>query len=110
MATSTHTHQHEHPVISPRVSSGKLPRFDLFAPLRRWVDGIEVRQVKWAHLICSLIPCACPFERNVNLFGRLLFHIPPLCKLNPLYEELVGLRFRALNYLAEAGEDISKYC
>lgn len=111
MATITHTHEHDHPVISPRVKSPKKsPRFDVFAPLRRWVDGIEVKQIKLAHTICTLIPCTCPFERNVNFFGRLLFHVPPLCKLNPLYDELVSLRFRALNYLAEEGEDISQYC
>jgi hypothetical protein len=33
-----------------------------------------------------------------------------LCKLNPLYEQLVGLRFRALSYLADdCGEDVSQY-
>jgi hypothetical protein len=38
-------------------------------------------------------------------------NIPPMCKLNPLYEEVVGLRFRALCYLADdCGEDISQYC
>jgi hypothetical protein len=43
--------------------------------------------------------------------GRKLFHIPPLCKLNPLYEEVVSLRFRALCYLAdECGEDVTPYC
>jgi hypothetical protein len=111
MATIIHSHEHEHPVVSQVVKSPqKPPRFDVFAPLRLWVDGIEVKQIKLAHKICTLIPCTCPFERNVNFFGRLLFHVPPLCKLNPLYDELVSLRFRALNYLAEEGEDISRYC
>ncbi|MDY7024694.1 MAG: Mo-dependent nitrogenase C-terminal domain-containing protein, partial [Cyanobacteriota bacterium] len=37
-------------------------------------------------------------------------HIPPLCKLNPVYDELISLRFRALCYLAdECGEDITPY-
>ena len=37
--------------------------------------------------------------------------IPPLCKLNPVYEEVVYLRFRALCYLADCcGEDIQRYC
>jgi hypothetical protein len=40
-------------------------------------------------------------------FGRKLAHIPPLCKLNPLYEQLVGLRFRSMCYLVdECGEAI----
>jgi len=34
-----------------------------------------------------------------------------MCKLNPLYEEVVALRFRALCYLAdECGEDVTCYC
>ena len=58
-----------------------------------------------------MIPAQCPFERDVKVFGHTLFHIPPLCKLNPLYEEVVALRFRAMCYLAdECGEDISAYC
>lgn len=36
-------------------------------------------------------------------------HIPPMCKLNPLYDQVAGLRFRALSFLAERGEDISRY-
>ncbi|NJK36909.1 MAG: nitrogenase [Oscillatoriales cyanobacterium RM2_1_1] len=106
MATIAHSHNHEHHPPSPR----ERPQFDIFAPLRRWVDGIKVKRAKFAHIICTTIPCTCPFERNVNFLGRLLFHIPPLCKLNPLYEELVSLRFRALTYLADIGEDISRYC
>ena len=63
-----------------------------------------------AHLICQLIPCDCPFERDIILFGRKLIHIPPLCKLNPLYLECVSLRVRALTYLAEdCREDVTPY-
>jgi hypothetical protein len=57
-----------------------------------------------------MIPAQCPFERDVKLFGDKVVHIPAMCKLNPLYNQLVGLRFRALSYLAdEKGEDISAY-
>ena len=83
---------------------------DPLAPLRNWLDRIEMKRPELARWICKLIPANCPFERNVVLFGRKLFHIPPLCKLNPLYEELVGLRFRALCYLAdECDEDVTVY-
>ncbi|MBF2064794.1 MAG: Mo-dependent nitrogenase C-terminal domain-containing protein [Calothrix sp. C42_A2020_038] len=91
--------------------SSQKPRFDCLKPLRRWVNSIEVGDRKMAHRLCKLIPSQCPFERDVNLFGKTLFHIPPMCKLNPLYNELVGLRFRALCYLADqCGEDVSQYC
>ncbi|MFO5437948.1 MAG: Mo-dependent nitrogenase C-terminal domain-containing protein, partial [Dolichospermum sp.] len=71
----------------------------------------QVSDRQLAHRLCKLIPAQCPFERDIKLFGKTLFHIPPLCKLNPLYEELVGLRFRAMCYLADTcGEDISQYC
>ncbi len=86
-------------------------RFTPLLPVRRWIDGIEIRDSKMARLICRLIPASCPFERTIKLFDRPLFHIPPLCKLNPLYEQFVGLRFRALCYLADnCGEDVSRYC
>lgn len=93
----------------PRYGAKK--RFDLLQPLRQLLDGMDVRDRELAHRLCEMIPSQCPFEREVKLFGRTLFRIPPLCKLNPLYEEVVALRFRALCYLAdECGEDVSCYC
>jgi len=85
--------------------------FDWLHPLRSWINSIEVQQPTLAHRICRLIPSQCPFERDIQFLGRTLFHLPPLCKLNPLYEEVVALRFRALCYLAdECGEDVTCYC
>lgn len=85
-------------------------KFDVLSPIRRWIDQWTVEDSKTAHQICELVPSQCPFERDIKLFGRKLFHIPPLCKLNPLFDEVVALRFRALCYLAEeCGEDISQY-
>ncbi|MUG97687.1 nitrogenase [Scytonema sp. UIC 10036] len=87
----------------------KTPGFDLLSPLRRWVNEIQVCDRRVAHLCCRLIPCCCPFERDLKLLGH-TFHIPALCKLNPLYDELVGLRFRSLSYLSnDCGEDVTKY-
>ncbi|OKH24451.1 nitrogenase [Hydrococcus rivularis NIES-593] len=94
-----------HPLIPNRK-----PSFDILYPVRRWIDGIEVKDAKFAHFICRVFPCNCPFERDIKLFGRTLFHIPPLCKLNPLYNEVVGLRFRALSYLSDTcGVDVTHY-
>lgn len=84
-------------------------KLDFWAPFRKWLNQIQFHHIKLAHFTCQLIPPSCPFERDVRFFGVLLFHIPPLCKLNPLYEELINLRFRALSYLAELNEDISAY-
>jgi Mo-dependent nitrogenase C-terminus len=87
------------------------PYWDILQPLRQRVENIQIRDRQLAHRLCKLIPSQCPFERDVKLFGKTLFHIPPMCKLNPLYEEVVGLRFRALCYLADdCGEDVSQYC
>lgn len=95
----------------PLPSSNYPGRWDLLQPLRRWLDSIEVCDRQFAHRLCQLIPAQCPFESDINLFGKTLLHIPPLCKLNPLYEEVVSLRFRAMCYLAdECGEDVTKYC
>lgn len=84
---------------------------DLLQPIRQWLESIEIHNSKLAHFLCKSIPAQCPFERDVKLFGRKLFHIPPMCKLNPLYEQVVSLRFKALCYLAdECGEDVTVYC
>lgn len=74
---------------------------------RQWLDAVEVHNRKLAHFLCHVIPSQCPFERDIKFLGRQVAHIPPLCKLNPFYEQLVGLRFRALCYLVEqCGETI----
>jgi hypothetical protein len=87
------------------------PQFDLLQPLRQWLDELEIQNHKLAKFIAKLIPAQCPFERDVILFGRKIAHIPPMCKLNPLYDQFVGLRFRALCYLVDkCGEDIQSYC
>jgi hypothetical protein len=85
--------------------------FDGLSPIRQWLNNLEIRHAALAHMICRIVPVQCPFERDIYLFERTLVHIPPLCKLNPLYDEVVGLRFRALCYLAdECGEDVGCYC
>ncbi|MEM1171117.1 MAG: Mo-dependent nitrogenase C-terminal domain-containing protein [Cyanobacteria bacterium P01_H01_bin.35] len=98
--------------ISPEVAHGDRNYLDkLLQPIRRYLDGVEVNNPKMAHWLCKLIPAQCPFERDIKLFGHLLFHIPPMCKLNPLYDQFIGLRFRALSFLADdCGEDITRYC
>ncbi|MBO3459293.1 Mo-dependent nitrogenase C-terminal domain-containing protein [Aetokthonos hydrillicola Thurmond2011] len=86
-------------------------KLNLLQPLRQWLDSIEIENQKFARFVAKLIPAQCPFERDVVLLGRKVAHIPPMCKLNPLYDELVGLRFRALCYLVDqCGEDIQSYC
>jgi hypothetical protein len=76
-----------------------LFRLELLRSVRHWLDALEVREPRVARLLCKLIPAQCPFERDIKLFGRKVFHMPPLCKLNPLYEQLAGLRFRSMCYL-----------
>lgn len=82
---------------------------DVLHPVREWLDHMDIHDPKVARTLCKIIPSQCPFERDITLFGRKLVHIPPLCKLNPLYEQMIGLRFRALSYLADdCGEDVSE--
>lgn len=88
----------------------KKPQFDVLRPLRQWLDGIEISDRKRAEFLAKAIPAQCPFERDIKLFGHKVGHIPPLCKLNPFYDQLVGLRFRALCYLVDqCGVDIQSY-
>jgi len=80
-------------------------------PVQKWLDGLEIHDPRLARFLCKMIPPQCPFERDVVVFGHKVVHIPAMCKINPLYEQLVGLRFRALSFLAdECREDVSKYC
>jgi hypothetical protein len=93
------------------IDAPHFPKFDIFKPLRNWLDNLKISSPRLAHQLCKLIPSQCPFERDLKLFGHILLHIPPMCKLNPVYEEIVTLRFKAMCYLAdECGEDISQYC
>jgi tellurite resistance protein len=95
------------------IASGLRPpaegsKLDPLKPAREWLDQLEVHDPRLARFVCKLIPSQCPFERDVVLFKKKLVHIPPMCKINPLYEQLVGLRFRALSYLADdCGEDVT---
>lgn len=100
--------------IDSKLETGAAARIKnrvVLQPVRVWLDGLEIHDQRLARFLCKMIPAQCPFERDVKLFGQKIVHIPPLCKLNPLYEQLVGLRFRALSYLADdCGEDVSTYC
>ncbi|MDY6936594.1 MAG: Mo-dependent nitrogenase C-terminal domain-containing protein [Cyanobacteriota bacterium] len=96
------------PLHPPQTQGGA--NIKVLAPVREWLDGLEMHDPKVARFLCKMIPSQCPFERDVKLFGRKIVRIPPMCKLNPLYEQLVGLRFRALSYLADkCGEDVTPY-
>jgi tellurite resistance protein len=84
---------------------------NVLQPVKDWLDAWEVHDPRVAHFVCKMIPSQCPFERDVVLFGRKIVHIPAMCQINPLYEQLVGMRFRALCYLADdCKEDVSTYC
>lgn len=75
-------------------------QLDLLVPLRKKLDAIAIGNSQQAEFLCRLIPASCPFERDLKLGNRAIAHIPSLCKLNPFYEQLIGLRFRAQCYLA----------
>jgi tellurite resistance protein len=103
-------HTLEHPEIRSATIIPTKRQVDAIHPLREWLDGLEIQDPRVARFLCKMIPSQCPFERDITLFRRKIVHIPPLCKINPLYEQLVGLRFRALSYLADdCGEDVSPY-
>ncbi len=81
-----------------------IRRFDPFLPLRKWIDSIQIKDEETARRIDKLIPSQCPFAREIRCFNRTILKIPPLCKLNPLYENLMALKFRALCYLESQRE------
>jgi hypothetical protein len=82
----------------------------LFHSICQWLESIQICDSKMARSLCKLIPAHCPFERKIRLFNRTILYIPPLCKLNPFYEQLVALRFKSLTYLVDhCEEDITVY-
>jgi hypothetical protein len=74
---------------------------DRLTEIRDRINQIEITNPQIAQLICKLIPSSCPFAKTIKLFGKTILVIPPLCHLNPLYEEFMSLRFRALNLLSD---------
>lgn len=87
-------------------SANARKRPELLKPLRYWLDHIQITDDQTARLICRVIPSQCPFERDISVFGKTV-HIPALCRINPVYDEIVALRLRALIYLTDiCGEDI----
>ena len=104
----------EQTLYDPETCTKEQPqvevKLDALKPVRNWLDDMQVEDPRVARFVCKMIPPQCPFERDIKLFGKKIVHIPPMCKLNPLYDQLVGLRFRSLSYLADdCGEDIAEF-
>lgn len=86
-------------------------QFGLIKSIIHWLEAREIKNPKLARIICKIIPSQCPFARDIKFFNQTILHIPPLCKFNPFYEQLMIIRFNSLSYLAnECGEDITVYC
>ncbi len=75
----------------------------LFFQVRLRIENFEISHPKVAQLL-SKIPASCPFAREIRLLGY-TFRIPPLCHLNPFYDSLMLLRFRALTFLTETAPE-----
>jgi hypothetical protein len=99
------------PFLNPLPYQPSRQNWDLLQPIRQWLNQLNVQDIDRARWLCRTIPVQCPFARKIRLSDTFTIEIPPLCKLNPLYDEIIGLRFRALCYLAdECGLDVSEYC
>ena len=49
--------------------------------------------------ILAAIPSQCPLAKRVNILGR-SYLIQP-CKLNPFYDQIMNIKFKAMQRLAE---------
>lgn len=98
-------------IAAPTVNRPITHRLSaLLHPIRQRLESIEISDPQTARSLCKIIPARCPFERQVKLFDYTIVRIPPLCKLNPFYDQIVNLRFKSLVYLADhCGEDITLY-
>jgi hypothetical protein len=80
---------------------------NLLRSVRQGFESMEIHNSKVARLLCKIIPAHCPFERRIQFLQHTILYIPPLCKLNPFYDQLVELRLKSLAYIVEeCGEDI----
>lgn len=85
--------------------------FSVLNFVRIRLESIEINNPLLARFFCKFIPAACPFERKISILNHTVISIPPLCKFNPFYEQIVALRFKSLRYLADkCEEDITLYC
>ena len=102
-------------ILQPKSNQARFPflslkTINLLSIISQWLNDFNIQDPVVAHKICAIIPTQCPLARDVQFLSYTILRIPPLCKLNPFYHELVTLRFRALCFLAdECGEDISSY-
>ena len=95
-------------MVNSLLNAKKIP--DFLKPLRNWIERIPVENEKTAQRIVSIIPADCPFERDIKVFKRTIAHIPPMCKINPVYDQLMMLRFKAMCYLVdECGMDAAAF-
>ena len=93
------------------ISLPLIQKFNLLNWLRDRLDTLDISNPEIAKLVCTLIPARCPFEREIKFGDRTLLRIPPLCKINPFYDQLMTLRFKSLLFLEEhCQEDIMRYC
>ncbi len=107
IASQTSLSQNQSSLQPPTPNRFQIILDTILAPMRSRLDQIQITDRDTAHLLCKLIPAQCPFERDIQLFGRTVAHIPPMCKLNPLCDQFVGLRFRSLCYLVDVcGETV----
>ncbi|MEL6603354.1 MAG: Mo-dependent nitrogenase C-terminal domain-containing protein [Cyanobacteria bacterium J06614_10] len=83
------------------LSPTSFSPFTPLKPLRQWLNNFEINSVRTAKWICQLIPNTCSTGYDFRLLGLLRWRLPSLCKLNPLADELVDLRFRAADFLYE---------
>ena len=75
--------------------------------IKEKLESLEINRKETAEKIVKLIPSQCPFAKEIKVFDRMICKIPPLCKLNPFYDDLMVLRFRALCFLSEIEENSS---
>ena len=102
--------------LSNRSMSSNLLKFahafDPLKPLRNWLENLNISNPQASAQAVSTDPIPMSLSSAISIYlGARSYIFPPMCKLNPLYEEVVMLRFKAMCYLAdECGEDISQYC
>ena len=69
-------------------------------PLKHWLNGLDPGDERISSFIAHLIPFLDPFGCDIDLFAHKLVQIPVMCKINPLFEQFLAVRFRCLGHLS----------
>ena len=76
------------------VAQTEAHHLEPLKPVQEWLDHLDVEDPRLAKFLCKMSPPQCPFERDIQLFGHKVVHIPPMCKVQKCSQKMGQICFR----------------